>query len=139
MHPADIQERKRAAQRRLRAQRNRAGELRGRVVAIALISFALLWGVVFVQMATGNDPVLSKYSSAKATAGSGKHRHRAPAGPEVETGASTDSEPVTGSEEITVEPVESSETEEFVEEPVEVEAAEGEFVEEPEPVVTSQS
>ncbi len=58
MDPIEKQERKREARRRLRAQRRRAGQLRGRVVAISLICFALLWGVVFVQMATGNDPVL---------------------------------------------------------------------------------
>ena len=40
------------------AQRNRRRQLRGRVIAASLICFALLWGVVFVQMATGNDPVL---------------------------------------------------------------------------------
>jgi GT2 family glycosyltransferase len=59
MDPIEKQERKREAFRRLRAQRHRAGELRGRVVTISLIGFVLLWGVVFAQMATGNDPVLS--------------------------------------------------------------------------------
>ncbi|HEX3734490.1 MAG TPA: hypothetical protein VHU86_04975 [Solirubrobacterales bacterium] len=58
MDPFEKQERKREAQRRRRAQREKAGELRGRVVAISLVCFALLWGTVFVQMATGNDPVL---------------------------------------------------------------------------------
>ena len=58
----------------LRAQRRRAGELRGRVIALSLIAFVLLWGVVFAQMATGNDPVLGSSSasgsqrSRKATA-----------------------------------------------------------------------
>ena len=59
MDPIQKRELKRKAWLRLAAQRRRAGLLRGRVVAISLICFALLWGVVFVQMATGNDPVLS--------------------------------------------------------------------------------
>jgi hypothetical protein len=66
MDPFEKQERKREAQRHLRAQRKKAGELRGRVVAISLVCFALLWGIVFVQMATGHDPVLGKTSSKVA-------------------------------------------------------------------------
>lgn len=62
------------ARRRLRAQRQRAGQLRGRVVAISLIGFVLLWGVVFAQMATGNDPVLGDRSSVVAAPATGKHR-----------------------------------------------------------------
>jgi hypothetical protein len=45
--------------------------LRGRVVALSLICFVLLWGIVFAQMATGNDPVLSgkgKTVAARSTA-----------------------------------------------------------------------
>ncbi|MFN8217354.1 MAG: hypothetical protein U0R71_12250 [Solirubrobacterales bacterium] len=60
-------EKLRAAQRRLRAQRLRAGALRGRVVAISVIVFVLLWGVVFTQMATGNDPVLNASSRTLAS------------------------------------------------------------------------
>ncbi len=52
-------ERKREARRRLAAQRGRAGRLRGRVVAGSLVCFVLLWGIVFGQMVTGNDPVLA--------------------------------------------------------------------------------
>jgi hypothetical protein len=48
----------RDAQRRLAARRRRVGILRSRVIAVSLLCFALLWAVVFVQMATGNDPVL---------------------------------------------------------------------------------
>lgn len=115
MDPIEIQEKKRAAQRRLRAQRAKAGELRGRVVAISLICFVLLWGIVFVQMATGNDPVLGDSSSRIAKASAHPHRHRARS--TVESGASTDS-----AAELEAEPVE--------EVPVE---------EEPAPVTTSQS
>ncbi|MGH2973570.1 MAG: hypothetical protein ACRDLL_01695 [Solirubrobacterales bacterium] len=149
MDKFEIQERKREARRRLRAQREKAGELRGRVVAISLICFALLWGIVFVQMATGHDPVLGDTSSTVAQRNSGANRHPAKANM-AETGTSTDSqEPSSGEEELetgeaepvelAVEPVE----EEFVEPEVEAEP-EPEFVEaepepEPAPVITSQS
>jgi hypothetical protein len=63
MDPRERLERKRQAQDRIGAQRARAGRLKSRVVAISLICFALLWGIVFVQMATGNDPVLGGSSS----------------------------------------------------------------------------
>jgi hypothetical protein len=58
--------RRREAQRRLSAKRRRAGQLRGRVVATSLIGFVVLWGVVFVQMAIGNDPVLGTHSRTAA-------------------------------------------------------------------------
>jgi hypothetical protein len=132
--PLEIQEKKRAAQRRLRAQRAKAGELRGRVVAISLICFVLLWGIVFAQMATGNDPVLGDSSSTIAKGSA--HAHRKPARATVESGASTDSEAEAATE---AEPVE----EEFVEEEPAFEeefAPEEEFIEEePAPVTTSQS
>ena len=67
MDPLEQFEKRGAAQRRQRAQRQRAGLLRGRVVAISLIAFVVLWGVVFTQMATGNDPVLgSGVATSKA-------------------------------------------------------------------------
>jgi hypothetical protein len=71
MDPIEKRELKRQAWMRLAAQKRRAGLLRGRVVAISLICFALLWGIVFVQMATGNDPVLSakeKTAAGRTTA-----------------------------------------------------------------------
>jgi hypothetical protein len=144
MDPFEKMERKRQARHRVRAQRERAGRLQSRVVAISLICFALLWGVVFVQMATGNDPVLG--NSSKTVAAShrgGRNRHAAKA-TAAEAAASTDSE----------EAPETSEPEEFEEEFVEPEPVEEEFVEaepepveeefveaepEPEPVITSQS
>jgi hypothetical protein len=125
MDPFEKQERKREAQRRLRAQREKAGELRGRVVAISLVCFALLWGAVFVQMATGHDPVLSN-KPAKVAAVSSGDRRKARAIP-AEAGAGTDAEV----------PVE----EEFVEPEVEAEPEPELFEPEPEPapVTTSQS
>ncbi len=147
MDKFEMQERKREARRRLRAQREKAGELRGRVVAISLVCFALLWGIVFVQMATGHDPVLGATSSRVAKRSSGTKRHPARANV-AEAGASTDSEePPGGEEELetsepeVVEPEVEPVEEEFVEPEVEAEA-EAEFFEpepEPAPVITSQS
>jgi hypothetical protein len=67
MDPIEKRELKRKAWLRLAAQRRRAGRLRGRVVVISLICFVVLWGVVFAQMATGNDPVLGSKNNAVAT------------------------------------------------------------------------
>jgi non-ribosomal peptide synthetase component E (peptide arylation enzyme) len=66
MDPIEKRELRRKAWMRLAAQRRRAGILRGRVVVMSLICFAILWGVVFAQMATGNDPVLSGKKKAAA-------------------------------------------------------------------------
>jgi hypothetical protein len=120
--PAERQLRKREARRRLRAQRRRVGALRSRAIATSLACFALLWAVVFVQMATGNDPVL----------GGG----RRPNGASV-----TQPVPRTGSEEATgaaaagVEGTEEASPEVVEPEAVEPEAVEPEFVE-PEPEST---
>src|ERR1700727_240877 len=67
MDPIEKRELKRRAWARLAAQKRRAGLLRGRVVIASLICFALLWGIVFAKMATGNDPVLSAKSKTVAT------------------------------------------------------------------------
>jgi hypothetical protein len=128
MDPPEKIERKRQARHRARAQRERAGRLKTRVVAISLICFALLWGVVFVQMATGNDPVLGDPSSTVAKESSGRSRHSAKAAP-VEAGTGSDSEEFGASES------EGLEEEALAEEPVEEEFVE----EEPTPVTTSQS
>jgi hypothetical protein len=123
MDPIEQQQRKYEARRRLRAQRQRAGRLRGRVVAVSLLSFALLWGVVFVQMATGNDPVLGNSHSTTAAS------HRGDPGRRNRSRARE-------AEVIEPEPVET----EVVEPEVEPEAVEAEVVEpEPAPVTTSQS
>ena len=119
MDPIEKQERKRAAQLRLLAQRRRAGLLRGRVIAISLVSFALLWSAVFVQMATGNDPVLGGSSSKAAGSHSLTESER-----DEESGQPVEEELVVAPEEdeLAAEPIE----EEFIEE-------------EPAPVTTSQS
>ncbi|HEY0316747.1 MAG TPA: hypothetical protein VGC49_00450 [Solirubrobacterales bacterium] len=62
------------------------GVLRNRVVAVTIATFVLLWCVIFVQLATGNDPVLGQ-TSAAAKRGAEATRAR-----EVE-GVATDAEP----------------------------------------------
>lgn len=104
------------ARRLLRARRERVGQLRNRVVAISLIAFVLLWGIVFAQMVAGNDPVL----------GAG----RKTAAARVASGAIETSAP----EEVEAEVVEPEPLEEVEEEAVEVEPEP-----EPAPVITSQS
>ncbi|MDX6603338.1 MAG: hypothetical protein QOF13_2540 [Solirubrobacterales bacterium] len=81
MDPFEKTERKREARHRIRAQRERAGRLKARAVAISLICFALLWGVVFVEMATGNDPVLGDSSSTVAKGSSARNLRAAKAAP----------------------------------------------------------
>ena len=91
MDPIEKHERKREAGGRLRAQRQRTGRLRGRVVAISLICFVLLWGIVFAQMATGNDPVLAgKHATASTSTADKRHRAQAQEPPAEEE--STDAE-----------------------------------------------
>jgi cytoskeletal protein RodZ len=149
MDSFEMQARKQEARRRLRAQRQRAGQLRGRVVAISLIGFVLLWGVVFAQMATGNDPVLGDKSSLAA---SSTNKHSTKANDLPVEAAKTDAEESTGSGQAAGEAIETTDPEEIAlqraaerealeaAEANELEAAEIEAIEaEPEPVTTSQS
>jgi hypothetical protein len=126
-------ERKREARRRLRAQRQRAGQLRGRVVAISLIAFVALWGIVFVQMATGNDPVLGHGRPATR-----RGAHSAGPPPRSEPEAERETAPVEEEAPIVEEAPVEEEAEALPEEevaPVEEEA----FAPEPAPVITGQS
>src|SRR3954447_5610331 len=91
MNSFEKQALKQEARRRLRAQRQRAGQLRARVVTIALIGFVLLWGVIFAQMATGHDPVLGDRSSAVTASPAGRKHRPVASEPPVE-GAETDAE-----------------------------------------------
>jgi cytoskeletal protein RodZ len=139
MNDFEQQQRKREAMRRLAAQRGRAGRLRGRVVAGSLICFVLLWGIVFGQLVTGNDPVLA----AKA---------RAAAGRQSRSGGNTRAQPSEAASEA-IETTEPDEVESQVatpppveaEAPVEVEPEVEEFEVEPEeevelePLTTGQS
>jgi hypothetical protein len=134
MEPIEKRELKRKAWMRLAMQRRRAGLLRGRVVVLSLICFAVLWGVVFAQMATGNDPVLSGKEKAAASStekiGPPSPRELEPANkarPREEEVLVEEAEP-----EFEAEPeAESVEAESFEAEP--------EFEPEPEPLITSQS
>ncbi len=147
MDPIEKHERKRQAWQRLRAQRRRAGQLRGRVVAISLIGFALLWATVFVQMATGNDPVLgsksSKVASSQPAKSSARHREAEAVQPEpvesepVEVETEPEVEGSGEAAEIEAEELEVLEAEIAEQEAAEIEAAEVEP--EPAPVTTSQS
>jgi cytoskeletal protein RodZ len=144
MDPIEKQERKRDAQRRLRSQRQRAGLLRSRVIAISLVAFALLWGTVFVQMATGNDPVLGD-SSRTATVRprtAAAHSHSQAAASPTEADAATDSVEASAAGAAAAEATETTAPEELEPEAVEPEPVETEAVEpepEPTPVITSQS
>jgi hypothetical protein len=110
MDSFEKQERIREARRRLIAQRNRAGRLRGRVIAASLICFALLWGVVFAQMATGNDPVLgektataSRKAKRQGSAATGSRRSAVESEVKTETEAEAEVE-VEPEAEVEVEP-----------------------------------
>jgi non-ribosomal peptide synthetase component E (peptide arylation enzyme) len=122
MDPIEKRELKRQAWMRLAAQRRRAGLLRGRVVVVSVICFVVLWGVVFAQMATGNDPALSAKTKVVATTDA-KAKTKAAARRIAKAKARPREEEV-----VEAEP---QAEEEIVEEP------EPEFVEEP--LVTSQS
>jgi hypothetical protein len=142
MDPIERHERKRQAWQRLRAQKRRAGQLRGRVVAISLIGFALLWATVFVQMATGNDPVLgsksSKVASSQPAKGSARQSEAEAVQPEpVEEEPEVEVEGSGEAAEVEAEELEALEAEIAEQEAAEIEAAEAEP--EPAPVTTSQS
>ncbi len=133
------EEKIRAAKQRLRAQRMRAGALRGRVVAISLITFVLLWGVVFAQMVTGNDPVLGDNSKTVASTQRNSHGEKATT---VESGG-TDAAQAAAETVETTEPdeveTELVEPEPVEEEPVELEPEPEPVEEELAPVTTGQS
>jgi hypothetical protein len=132
--PAERQMRKREARRRLKAQRRRVGALRSRAIATSLVCFALLWAVVFVQMATGNDPVLGGDRRSNGTSAT-----RPAHGTSSEEARGAGAAGVEGIEEASPEAVEPETVEpEFVE----PEPEPTEFVElepEPVPVETAQS
>jgi hypothetical protein len=143
MDPIEKRELKRKAWMRLAAQRRRAGLLRGRVLALSMICFAALWTIVFVQMETGNDPVLASKERTVAARVAAPSTRR-----EVETtdprearprGESDEEDRPRHEEEAAVEAEPAPEAAEPVAATAapELEEAEPEFVEEP--LVTSQS
>jgi hypothetical protein len=62
-----------AARRRLMARRHRDGQLRLRAVLLSLALFGMFWALVFAQMVSGHDPVLSAKAAA-ATGGAPQKR-----------------------------------------------------------------
>jgi cytoskeletal protein RodZ len=143
MDPIEKRELKRRAWARLAAQKRRAGLLRGRVVIASLICFALLWGIVFAQMATGNDPVLSAKSKTVAT------RPIKRATRKLETTETREVDPRRGHKQEEAASTSEAEAVEVEAEVAEAEAAEAAEIEaleiaeieaaEAEPLVTSQS
>ena len=54
------------ARARSRSRRRRVATIRSRTIRGSLALFAVLWGIVFVQLASGNDPALSdKHGAGK--------------------------------------------------------------------------
>jgi hypothetical protein len=145
MDPIEKRELKRKARMRLAAQRRRAGLLRGRVVALSLICFVVLWGVVFGQMVTGNDPVLGgKEKAVAARVAVRPSQEIQTTDPrELEPERETDSKEQARSTEVETESEETERAEIAEAELAEAEVAEAEVAEieqaEAEPLVTSQS
>ena len=119
----DLERRK--ALRLLDGRRRRVNRLRWRVVTMSLVCFALFWGVVSIQMATGNDPVLSQKTGSSG-AGSRETSERSEAsGTGTDLEAEAESIEEESGEEVSAAPIIESEVEP---EPIE-----------PEPVTTGQS
>ncbi len=58
------------ASAKLRERHIHVRKLRRTVVAIAVALFVTLWGVIFVRLITGHDPVLAAKAQVVATTGS---------------------------------------------------------------------
>lgn len=127
------------ARAKARSRRLREARIRRLTVRGSLALFAVLWAVIFAQLASGNDPSLSnnpKGSGGNAIAARDRKASHAPP-PEAEPAAAPaeaefESEPE-GAPEVEFEP------EEVEPEPVEPEVEFEEPEPEPEPVVTSSS
>jgi hypothetical protein len=148
MGPLDREVARRRGQRKLDAMKRRTGQLRRRVIASAIIGFVLLWAVVFVQMATGNDPTLG--SGAAASSAAKKRAASQPVRHSLQTTVPPPSEEDDEESQAVTEP-EASEAASIEAERVEAERAEAERLEieqreaeareleELEPVTTGQS
>jgi hypothetical protein len=68
------------ARAKIRSRRRRVSTIRSRTIRGSLGLFALLWAIVFGQMATGNDPALSRtrarHTQVAATRGGNGTPHR---------------------------------------------------------------
>jgi hypothetical protein len=52
------------ARAKIRSRRRRVSTIRSRTIRGSLALFTVLWGIIFAQLATGNDPVLSRVKGA---------------------------------------------------------------------------
>lgn len=128
------------ARLRLGARRQRVRLLRRRAIVASVLAFVLLWGVVFAQMVSGNDPVLGG-TEGKTVASNRKVAAQSPVtveptpGEESESGAAE-----TEAREIEAMEAEAAELEAAEIEASEIEAAEAEaLAAEAEAVTTSPS
>jgi hypothetical protein len=122
------------ARAKSRSRRRRVAVIRNRTIRGSLALFAVLWAIVFVQLASGNDPVLSRKNHAEKTSATASTAQPTPAEPAREPAPEAEAELEPESEfEFEEEPAEfeefESEPEAEVESAPEVEA----------PIVTSSS
>ncbi|HEX7244435.1 MAG TPA: hypothetical protein VF245_02580 [Solirubrobacterales bacterium] len=143
MGPLDREMAQRRGQRKLDAMKRRTGQLRRRVIATAIVGFVALWTMVFVQMATGNDPALGTGPVAKKHAAVERKRRKLeasspPPREEVEEVPSTEELEASASSSVEAEQAEAErvEAEQFEIEQREAEAHE---LEELEAITTGQS
>jgi hypothetical protein len=57
------------ARAKSRSRRRRIAAIRSRTIRSSLALFAILWTIVFVQLASGNDPVLSRNGQVERHSG----------------------------------------------------------------------
>jgi hypothetical protein len=124
------------ARAKSRSRRHRVATIRSRTIRGSLALFVVLWGIVFVQLASGNDPVLNNKNHTERNAAAARSEPT-PAEPVREPAPEAEAE-LNGSElEVEEEPAPEFETE------PEFEEAEPEFEESTpeieEPIVTSSS
>jgi len=115
------------ARAKSRSRRRRVATIRSRTIRGSLALFAILWAVVFVQLASGNDPVLSQKPKAERRSATANSTARESASEPVR-------EPAPEFEQVESEP-----EAEFEEVPPELEFEEEAPVEIEEPLVTSSS
>jgi hypothetical protein len=58
------------ARAKIRSKRRRVSLIRRRAISVSLILFAAAWAIVFGQLVTGNDPVLSRTFATRKLAAS---------------------------------------------------------------------
>lgn len=130
------------ARAKIRAKRRRVSSIRSRTIRGSLALFAVAWLVVFVQLVSGNDPVLGHGYPTKpkalASRGRGGSAESAPSQPEEEEEDDNGVAAVPVEPEFEPEPVPEVEVESTPEPEFEPEPA-PEPEPEPEPVVTSAS